>query len=78
MPTILRIGSYRFFFYSNEGTEPPHIHVQKDTCLAKFWLNPIELAKSLRFSATELNQLRKHITEHEQYLLEKWNEYFHH
>ena len=76
MPTILRIGSYRFFFYSNEGAEPPHVHIQKDRCMAKFWLNPVELAKSLRFNATELNQLRKHIIEHEQYLLEKWNAYF--
>ena len=28
MPTVLRIGPYRFHFYSREGNEPPHIHVQ--------------------------------------------------
>ncbi|WP_422447088.1 DUF4160 domain-containing protein [Thermoanaerobacterium sp. DL9XJH110] len=27
MPTVLKEGKYRFFFFSNEGTEPPHIHV---------------------------------------------------
>lgn len=78
MPTILRIGAYRFFFYSNEGFEPPHIHVQKDGCLAKFWLNPVDIASSIRFNATELNQLRKYSIENEQYFLEKWNEYFNH
>jgi hypothetical protein len=78
MPTILRIGAYRFFFYSNEGFEPPHIHVQKDDCLAKFWLNPVDIASSIRFNATELNQLRKYSIENEQYFLEKWNEYFNH
>jgi hypothetical protein len=28
VPTVLRVGPYRFFFYSNEGTEPPHVHVE--------------------------------------------------
>lgn len=33
MPTVRRIGSARFFFYSNEGTEPPHIHVKEAALL---------------------------------------------
>lgn len=41
MPTVLKIGGYRFFFYSNEGNEPPHIHVEKSDSLAKFWLDPV-------------------------------------
>src|SRR5688572_3522127 len=44
MPTVARIGPYRFFFYGNEGTEPPHIHVQRERRLAKFWLDPVLLA----------------------------------
>ena len=28
MPTVLRICAARFFFYSNEGSEPPHIHIE--------------------------------------------------
>lgn len=54
MPTILRIGPYRFFFYSNEAGEPPHIHVQRDQFLAKFWLTPVTLASSWHFAAHEL------------------------
>jgi len=46
MPTVLSIGPLRFFFYSNEGDEPPHIHVQRDRSLAKFWLTSIRLASS--------------------------------
>lgn len=38
MPTVRQIGSARFFFYSNEGTEPPHIHVEQAGAVAKFWL----------------------------------------
>ena len=46
MPTILRIGPYRFFFYNNEDGEPVHIHIQRDNKLAKFWVNPVVLASS--------------------------------
>ena len=40
MPTLLREGPYRFFFYSDEGDprEPPHVHVTAGDRLAKFWL----------------------------------------
>jgi hypothetical protein len=30
IPTVLKEGKYRFFFFSNEGTEPPHIHVESE------------------------------------------------
>jgi hypothetical protein len=49
MPTVLRIGPYRFFFFSNEGDEPVHIHVQRERALAKFWLKPVLLAGSSGF-----------------------------
>jgi hypothetical protein len=44
MPTILRVGRYRFFFFSNEGREPAHIHVKAGSDEAKFWLDPVQLA----------------------------------
>jgi hypothetical protein len=44
VPTVLRVGPYRFFFYSNEGSEPPHIHVEAGGKSAKFWLQPWLLA----------------------------------
>jgi hypothetical protein len=40
VPTVATIGAYRFFFSSNEGFEPPHIHVREGKKLAKFWLEP--------------------------------------
>ncbi len=45
MPTVLRHGPYRFYFYSHETTEPPHIHVDRENLSAKFWLQPISLAR---------------------------------
>ncbi len=76
MPTITRIGPFRFFFYSNEETEPPHIHVQRERCLAKFWLNPVSLAKASRFKSHELRRLEQLVAEHRDEFLEAWDEFF--
>jgi hypothetical protein len=29
MPTVLKSGGYRLFFYSGDGGEPPHVHVEQ-------------------------------------------------
>lgn len=76
MPTILRIFGYRFFFYSNEGTEPPHIHIERDGCVAKFWLHPVELADSVGYRAKEINEIRQLVVENQKLIIEKWNEFF--
>jgi len=54
MPTVLREGPYRFYFYSHEAGEPPHVHVDRDAESAKFWLSRVELAWNLGFGASEL------------------------
>jgi len=64
MPTVLRIGPYRFHFYSRENDEPPHIHAARDDFEAKFWLQPVSLAANYGFSPAELAQIRRHVEEH--------------
>ncbi|OAM52217.1 hypothetical protein A7981_01630 [Methylovorus sp. MM2] len=76
MPTVLRIGAYRFFFYANEGTEPVHIHIQLGRNLAKFWLQPVGLASSTGFAAQELTKLYGLVRENEQLFKESWHEFF--
>ncbi|RLL50887.1 DUF4160 domain-containing protein [Mariprofundus sp. EBB-1] len=76
MPTVLRIGAYRFFFYSNETGEPPHIHIQRDRALAKFWLNQISLASSTSFPPKEIRELQRLVEQNKAELLEAWNEHF--
>jgi len=44
MPTIYRWNGFRFHFYSNEGREPPHVHVRRAEDSCKFWLNTVVLA----------------------------------
>lgn len=75
MPTVLRIGPYRFFFFSREPNELPHIHAERDDCYAKFWVNPVALARSRGFKSHELTELRT-IVEHNAVLFqEKWHEH---
>ncbi|WP_076798205.1 DUF4160 domain-containing protein [Chloroflexus islandicus] len=76
MPTILIIGPYRFFFVSLDHGEPPHIHIQRERLVAKFWLDPVQLEKSGGFKAQELNRIGKLVQQHQTYLLERWHEYF--
>jgi hypothetical protein len=62
MPTILRSGALRFFFYSLEDSEPPHVHFESGHATAKYWLEPVELARSRGFRAKELTRLRATIS----------------
>jgi hypothetical protein len=76
MPVALRVRGYRFFFFSLEGQEPPHIHVEQAERFAKFWLNPISLVKSRGFRSGELLEIQRIVEENLDTLLEKWNEHF--
>jgi hypothetical protein len=76
MPAVLRVGRYRFFFFSNEGQEPPHIHVKASGDEAKYWLSPVELAADYGFNARELNDIERLVRDHEELFLEAWHEHF--
>ena len=76
MPTILRIGPYRFFFYAGDRIEPEHIHVERDDNVAKFWLIPIRLQSSGGFARREINRIHQLIMEYQDQFVEEWHEYF--
>ena len=73
MPTVLRSGPYRLYFFSHEPNEPPHVHVDRDNLSAKFWLQPVALARNFGFQAHELRRIRALIEEHRARFLEVWN-----
>lgn len=76
MPTVLRVGQYRFFFYAGDKDEPSHVHVERDDMMAKFWLDPIRLERSGGFGRGEISRIQKIVIKHQAKLLEAWNEYF--
>jgi hypothetical protein len=76
MPTVLRVGPYRFYFYSHEPNEPPHVHIDRDNLTAKFWLESVDLANNIGFGAKELRKLQEIVEEDQKFLLEAWYGYF--
>ena len=76
MPTVLRVGPYRFFFYSADREEPPHVHVEREASRAKFWLEPVRLHDSTGFGRAELGRLERLVDEHAPDLLRGWHDFF--
>ena len=69
MPTVMRIGPYRFHFYSREGNEPPHIHITREEMEAKFWLRPVAFAADQGFATAELVRIQRLVEENCQTLV---------
>lgn len=69
MPTVLRIGSFRFHFYSDEGFEPAHIHVRTPDGECKFWLDPITLAFNRSVKGHDLSEIERAIYQNKDILL---------
>ena len=71
-------GAIRIDFSFNAGDrdESPHVHVDRVNCEAKFWLDPVRLQRSHRFSANGINNIEKLVIEQQGYLLERWDEFF--
>ena len=70
MPTVLRENGYRFFFYSNEFTEPVHLHVEKGNAEGKIWLKPtIKIEYFNNFSPREQSQVLAIIHKNYLYLM---------
>lgn len=76
MPTVLNKHGYRFFFFSNEGNEPPHVHIEGGGGYAKFWLIPARLAYFRRFNSKQLAKLHTLVTDNQDILKKEWFEYF--
>ena len=76
MPTVLRVRGHRFFFYSRESSEPPHIHVQTAERAAKFWLEPVALARASGYNQRELGQLAQIVEDNRVLFVEAWHDHF--
>lgn len=78
MPTVVNLYGFRFFFYSNEGEEPPHIHVRRQGRETKFWLIGPEAAWNHGFNATEMTHIKSIVVEHRELFGRAWRQHFGH
>jgi hypothetical protein len=76
MAEVFRKFGFVFFFYSNEGQEPVHIHVRKAGGFAKFWVDPVELDFSQGMKIDEIRKAEKLIFNHLDLIKSKWHEVF--
>jgi hypothetical protein len=78
MPTTLRKGTYRFYFYSYDCGEPRHTHVDRDDLSAKFWLDPdVSLAVNYGFTRRELRIIERIARENLERLRSEWDAFCH-
>ena len=78
MPTLLREGPYRFFFYVGDRDEPAHVHVERDNRVAKFWLDPVRLQRSGGLTRSEIRRVTRIIEAHQTTFMGAWNDCFDH
>jgi len=79
MPVVFQHRGFRFFFYSNEGSprEPVHIHVEKDSVEAKFWLKPeIKVAYNDGYDTRTLRELLEIVERNRNRIERTWDEFF--
>jgi hypothetical protein len=75
MPVVLRIKGYKFFFFSNEGDEPVHVHINKAEKNGKIWLEPKILDEYFYgFKPSEIKEIREIVNNNSELLKNSWNE----
>ena len=76
MPTILVEDGYRFFLWSNEGTERAHVHVEKAEAAGKWWLDDLSMEYQDGYNRAQLRRIRELLKDHQQELQDAWDEHF--
>jgi hypothetical protein len=76
MPTLLRWRGFRFFFYSADSWEPPHIHVRRAGNEVKIWLNDLSIAVNYGYSDQELNEIIRIARDNRTAFMEAWDDHF--
>lgn len=64
----------RFHFYSDEGTEPTHIHVRTSDGECKYWLEPVSLTSNRGLKSHNVRKIEKLVHENLDFLEEKYDE----
>ena len=76
MPTALRSGPYRFYFYPYDCREPRHMPVDRENLSAKLWLDPdVRLAENFGYTRHELRVIERLARENLEKLRNEWDNF---
>ena len=76
MPTLLRWRGYRFFVWSGDRAEPPHVHVKKGAAEAKIWLDAVRLHVAIDFRSHEISAVVRKVHAQRDAFLRAWHDHF--
>lgn len=80
--SLLDFMGYAFYFWSNEGNEPIHIHVSKgkqSENSTKFWIkrDSIEMVNNnSNIPKNDLKKIQKYICANRDTIIARWYQYF--
>ena len=72
MPKVFEDSGFTFRFYAADLDEPIHVHIEKDSYAAKFWVTPITCAVDGGFNRRELRRITQIIAARQQEIIDKW------
>ena len=81
-PNVLRYRNFSIGFFSDEGSEPIHVHVwvgSDRSVSSKFWVKKdgVELAHNkARIADRDLSKIEKYLVLNRQMIIARWYEYF--
>lgn len=77
MPSAINdLRGYRLFFFSLDRSETVHSHVAKGRGYAKYWPQPLTLARSRNFRDHELDEIARLVETNRHEIERKWHERF--
>jgi len=68
-------AGFRFFFLSYDCIEPPHVHVDGEDGVAKFWLGPPVVHESSTYSAHRLGKVAKIVVQRAEDFRQRWEDH---
>lgn len=75
VPTLLRIGPYRFHFYAGDHA-PPHVHVESAGADAVYRLEPVLRVRRSGYTPRQLREVEQLIVTNSSEFLRRWHEHF--
>jgi len=77
VPTLLLEGGYAFRFRSNDGPEPPHVHVEGNGGSAKMWLIPtVQMGAVRGYNRQQRAEIVRKTEVHRDEWIAAWHRHF--